>query len=37
MCVAAQNREKNYQNPLFWGFKVVDLDVNRKGINKTSY
>ena len=35
MCVAVQNREKITNNPYFEGsrsFKVVDLDVNRKGV-----
>jgi len=35
MCVAAQNREKITKNPYFRksrSFKVVDRNVNRKGI-----
>jgi len=30
MCVAAQNRKKIHYNPLFWRFKVIDVDIPKK-------
>ena len=28
-CVTAQNRKKIHYNPLFEGFKVIDVDMNK--------
>jgi len=40
MCVTAQNREKNHQNSLFWGFKVIqghDVDILMKLVTSACY
>jgi len=37
MRVAAQNRKKIHQNPLFWEFKVIDVDISKKLVASACY
>jgi len=37
MCVAAKNRRKIQKKPLFWGFKVIDVDSNKKPVISACY
>ena len=37
MRVAAQNSKKNYQNPLVWELKVIDVDISKKLLASACY
>ena len=37
MCVAARNHKKNSLKTLFWWFKVIDVDTNKKLVTIACY